>query len=147
MTINKVLTTGEIATYCDVSPRTVSKWIDNKDLKGFRLPSTADRRVFWKDFVEFCDKVGYPKPGLDMKPAEKVYVYDKEGGPTTKIDNFMYFDSDFNLGVACVKEPPKLIIVFKNTKLVRELETRGYTVVNGDECNEKDIADIIVSNC
>ena len=32
-----VLTTGEVAKICNVASRTVSKWFDSGQLKGYRL--------------------------------------------------------------------------------------------------------------
>lgn len=43
--MRNVLSTGEIARLCKVAPRTVTQWIDNGDLKGFRIPGSKDRRV------------------------------------------------------------------------------------------------------
>jgi len=33
-----VLTTGDVAKICHVAPRTVSKWFDNGQLRGYRIP-------------------------------------------------------------------------------------------------------------
>lgn len=52
----KVYTTGQIAKMLCVAPRTVSKWIDNGDLKGFKIPKTDHRRVKHEDLKEFCQK-------------------------------------------------------------------------------------------
>jgi excisionase family DNA binding protein len=40
-----VFTVGEVATLCDCSPDTVSRWIDDERLDGFRLPGSKHRRV------------------------------------------------------------------------------------------------------
>ena len=34
-----VLTTGEVAKICNVASRTVSKWFDSGQLKGYRIPA------------------------------------------------------------------------------------------------------------
>jgi len=41
----KVLTTGEVARICNVAPRTVSKWFDSGQLRGYRIPGSKDRRI------------------------------------------------------------------------------------------------------
>ena len=40
-----VLTTGEVAKICNVASRTVSKWFDSGQLKGYRIPGSKDRRI------------------------------------------------------------------------------------------------------
>lgn len=40
-----VLTTGDVAKICHVAPRTASKWFDEGQLKGYRLPGRKDRRI------------------------------------------------------------------------------------------------------
>lgn len=50
---NEPLTTGQVAELCCVAPRTVTKWIDNGVLKGFRIPMSRDRRVNVRDLLEF----------------------------------------------------------------------------------------------
>ena len=40
-----VLTTGDVAKICNVAPRTVSKWFDSGQLKGYRIPGSKDRRI------------------------------------------------------------------------------------------------------
>ena len=40
-----ILTTGEVAQICNVAPRTVSKWFDSGQLRGYRIPGSRDRRI------------------------------------------------------------------------------------------------------
>ena len=40
-----ILTTGDVARICSVAPRTVSKWFDTGQLKGYRIPGSKDRRI------------------------------------------------------------------------------------------------------
>lgn len=60
----KVFTTGQIAQLLAVAPRTVSKWIDSRLLKGFRLPGSADRRVVREELRRFLVRYGYPTDWL-----------------------------------------------------------------------------------
>lgn len=61
-----VFTTGQIAKMCKVAPRTVSGWIDNGKLTGYRMPAAntgrgkgipeggrGDRRVHRSDLIRF----------------------------------------------------------------------------------------------
>lgn len=48
-----LLSTGRIARICEVSQRTVSKWIDEGWLQGFRIPNSKHRRVPLEVFRRF----------------------------------------------------------------------------------------------
>ena len=50
---NNVLTTGDVAKICHVAPRTVSKWFDNGQLRGYRIPGSKDRRIPVSELVRF----------------------------------------------------------------------------------------------
>lgn len=56
------LTTGQIARWLRVAPRTVCKWIDRGYIRGYRLPMSLDRRVRAGDFVAFCTQHGFDVP-------------------------------------------------------------------------------------
>ena len=48
-----VLTTGQVAKICNVAPRTVSKWFDSGQLRGYRIPGSKDRRIPLGQLVRF----------------------------------------------------------------------------------------------
>lgn len=58
--IDGVYTTGQIARICKVSPRTVKNWIDSGKLKGYKLPSSGDRRVTRESLVHFMKAHEFP---------------------------------------------------------------------------------------
>ncbi len=60
-----VLTTGEVARICGVAPRTVSKWFDAGQLRGFKIPGSRDRRIPRESLVRFMRAHGIPLRGLD----------------------------------------------------------------------------------
>lgn len=60
-----VLTTGEVARLCGVAPRTVSKWFDSGQLRGFKIPGSRDRRIPRESLVRFMRVHGIPLRGLD----------------------------------------------------------------------------------
>lgn len=49
----QILTTGDVAKYCGVHFRTVTRWIRNGHLKAFSLPGRGDSRIFLGDFLHF----------------------------------------------------------------------------------------------
>ncbi len=59
-----VLTTGDVAKICNVAPRTVSKWFDNGQLKGYRIPGSKDRRIPVGELVRFMKLHNMPATGL-----------------------------------------------------------------------------------
>ena len=61
-----VLTTGDVAKICHVAPRTVSKWFDNGQLKGYRIPGSKDRRIPVSELVRFMKVHNMPTTGLSV---------------------------------------------------------------------------------
>ena len=59
-----VLTTGDVAKICHVAPRTVSKWFDNGQLKGYRIPGSKDRRIPVSELVRFMKMHNMPTTEL-----------------------------------------------------------------------------------
>ncbi len=57
---NRTLTTGEVAKICNVATRTVAKWIDSGELKGFRLPGGKNRRVMMENLIAFMKRNNIP---------------------------------------------------------------------------------------
>lgn len=55
-----VLTTGDVAKLCEVSPQTVTKWCDRGLLKSYRIPGSQARRILLTDLEAFAKKHGMP---------------------------------------------------------------------------------------
>ena len=66
-----VLTTGDVAKICNVAPRTVSKWFDSGQLKGYRIPGSKDRRIPVSELIRFMKAHNMPAPSL---PVGKIRV-------------------------------------------------------------------------
>jgi excisionase family DNA binding protein len=60
----KIFTTGQVAKFTRVAPRTVSKWFDSGKLKGYRIPGGQDRRVPRAELIRFLRDNGMPLQGL-----------------------------------------------------------------------------------
>lgn len=73
----KTLTPGEIASYCDVHQRTVSRWIASGQLKGFKLPGRGNYRVVLEDFICFLQQQKIPVPQA-LTSTTTVLVVDDE---------------------------------------------------------------------
>lgn len=72
-----VLTTGEVAKVCNVAPRTVSKWFDSGQLKGYRIPGSKDRRIPLSNLLAFMKAHGIPLDGVHSGKT-RVLVADDE---------------------------------------------------------------------
>lgn len=59
-----VLSTGQVASICKVSSRTVCTWIDSGRLKGFRVPCSKYRRVTAENLEKFLIEYGIPTDEL-----------------------------------------------------------------------------------
>lgn len=69
-----VLTTGEVARICNVAPRTVAKWIDQGQLRGYRIPGSRDRRVPREALIRFMRDYGIPLDRLSSGPVRVVLL-------------------------------------------------------------------------
>ncbi|MBU2977276.1 response regulator [Alteromonas sp. C1M14] len=75
----KTLTSGEIATYCDVNLRTVIRWLESGKLKGFKLPGRGNNRVLVDDFIAFLEQHGMPiPPQLQHEANPCILIVDDE---------------------------------------------------------------------
>ncbi|MCF7955826.1 MAG: helix-turn-helix domain-containing protein [Phycisphaerae bacterium] len=61
-----VLTTGQVAQICNVAPRTVTKWFDSGQLKGYRIPGSKDRRIPTNELVRFMKAHDIPTDELEI---------------------------------------------------------------------------------
>jgi excisionase family DNA binding protein len=66
-----VLTTGDVARICNVAPRTVSKWFDSGQLKGYRIPGSKDRRIPLSELLRFMKEHDIPASSL---PVGKIRI-------------------------------------------------------------------------
>ncbi len=72
-----VLTTGEVAKICNVAPRTVSKWFDGGQLRGYRIPGSKDRRIPLAQLIRFMRAHNIPLGDLDTGTV-RVLILDSD---------------------------------------------------------------------
>jgi len=114
-----VLTTGEVAKICNVAPRTVSKWFDNGQLKGYRIPGSKDRRIPVSELVRFMKVHDMPTTAIPMgrlrvlvvdsnKDAASAFAQDLEdkGDYDTKTAT-----TNFQTGAVVQKFAPHVLII------------------------------------
>lgn len=67
--MSRVFTIGQVAMHCKVPIRTASKWFDSKQLKGYAIPGSLDRRVPERCLIEFMEARGMPLDGLKREES------------------------------------------------------------------------------
>lgn len=73
-----VLTTGQVAKMCNVAARTVSKWFDSGQLKGYRIPGSKDRRIPRAQLIKFMKEHGIPLDGIQSGRPRVLIVDDDQ---------------------------------------------------------------------
>lgn len=114
-----ILTTGEVAKICNVAPRTVSKWFDSGQLKGYRIPGSKDRRIPMANLIRFMKQHNIPLDGLQsgktrvliVDTASEVVdvltkVLSEQAGYDVQVAN-----SGFAAGIECEKFRPHCMLL------------------------------------
>jgi len=114
-----VLTTGEVAKICNVAPRTVSKWFDSGQLKGYRIPGSKDRRIPLNQLVKFMKDHGIPLDGLNTGQT-RVLVVDDERDIVDALRKVLseqaHYDvrtalNGFEAGMECERFKPHVLLL------------------------------------
>jgi len=115
----EVLTTGEVAKICNVAPRTVSKWFDAGQLKGYRIPGSKDRRIPVAQLVRFMKDHSIPMDGLSTG-ATRLLIVDDDNAVTSALKKHLteqtsyevHIASDaFEAGVVCRHVKPHVMLL------------------------------------
>jgi len=114
-----VLTTGEVAKICNVAPRTVSKWFDSGQLKGYRIPGSKDRRIPVSELVRFMQDHGIPMDGI-TSGRTRVLIVDDDAELTGTLEDVLASQTDyevrtatasFKAGLECERFKPHVVLV------------------------------------
>jgi excisionase family DNA binding protein len=97
--MKEVLTTGEVARLCGVAPRTVSKWFDAGQLRGFKIPGSRERRIPRECLIRFMRAYGIPLRGLDGA-ATRVLIVTCEYEPADALRVALEHGFDYEVRVA-----------------------------------------------
>jgi PleD family two-component response regulator len=91
-----VLTTGDVAKICHVAPRTVSKWFDNGQLKGYRIPGSKDRRIPVNELIRFM-KV-HNMPTTEVKVGKiRVLIADSNDKTASALADILQNKADYEV--------------------------------------------------
>ena len=91
-----VLTTGDVAKICHVAPRTVSKWFDNGQLKGYRIPGSKDRRIPVSELVRFMKMHNMPTSALPVGKI-RVLIADSNDKTASALGDVLQNEADYEV--------------------------------------------------
>ena len=94
-----VLTTGDVAKICNVAPRTVSKWFDNGQLNGYRIPGSKDRRIPMEELLRFMRLHNMPTTTLEADQT-RVLVIDNDTRSAESFLSLLESKGDYHVEVA-----------------------------------------------
>ena len=119
----EVLTTGEVVRICKVAPRTVTKWFDSGQLRGYRIPGSKDRRIPLNQLVRFMRQNNMPLEAVAHFTKTRVLIVDDEAdivemlrdllGQQTAYDVHVA-GTGFEAGIAAEKIKPHVILLDMN---------------------------------
>lgn len=114
-----VLTTGDVAKICNVAPRTVSKWFDSGQLKGYRIPGSKDRRIPLNELIRFMKANNMPTEVLAAGKI-RVLVLDSDEGSGLGLQetlrsrggyDVLVARNGFEAGAAAQKFAPHVVLI------------------------------------
>jgi excisionase family DNA binding protein len=114
-----VLTTGDVAKICNVAPRTVSKWFDSGQLKGYRIPGSKDRRIPLNELIRFMKANNMPTEALAAGKL-RVLVLDSDEGSGMGLQEalrtrggyeVLVARNGFEAGAAAQKFAPHVVLI------------------------------------
>jgi excisionase family DNA binding protein len=93
-----VLTTGDVARICNVAPRTVSKWFDSGQLKGYRIPGSKDRRIPVSELIRFMKVHNMPVTALPVGKT-RVLIADSDPDTTSALADALRTKADYEVQI------------------------------------------------
>ena len=114
-----ILTTGEVAKICNVAPRTVSKWFDSGQLRGYRIPGSKDRRIPLNALIRFMKAHNIPLDGLQSGKT-RILIVDDESEIVEVLEKVLTEQanyevqtahSGFSAGIVCEKFRPHVMLL------------------------------------
>lgn len=93
-----ILTTGDVAKICNVAPRTVSKWFDSGQLKGYRIPGSKDRRIPINELIRFMKIHNIPTTALPVGKT-RVLIADSNADSASALAETLRDKADYEVEI------------------------------------------------
>ena len=114
-----VLTTGDVSRICNVAPRTVSKWFDSGQLKGYRIPGSKDRRIPVSELARFMKVHNMPTTRLPAGKIRVLIVDSSENSGSDLVESLrakadyevQTVQNNFETGVVAQKFAPHVLLI------------------------------------
>lgn len=114
-----ILTTGQVAQICKVAPRTVTKWFDSGQLKGYRIPGSKDRRIPTTELVRFMKAHDIPTDELEIGQMRILIIdtdleySEKMAAAFKELKNYQVHtaSNSFDAGLIAQKVIPHIIMI------------------------------------
>ena len=113
------MTTGQVAQICNVAPRTVTKWFDSGQLKGYRIPGSKDRRIPTSELIRFMKAHNIPTDALEAGRL-RLLIIDSDWQNAQELSNALQAKNSyqvqtaqnaFDAGLLAQKLVPHVIII------------------------------------
>ena len=114
-----IFTTGQVAQICKVAPRTVTKWFDTGQLKGYRIPGGRDRRIPAAELIRFMKTHNMPTDQLGHDKV-RILIIDSDWQMANTLAEAMRknpslavetANSGFDAGLIAQKLEPHVILI------------------------------------
>ena len=125
-----VLTTGDVAKLCNVAPRTVSKWFDSGQLRGYRIPGSKDRRIPVEELIRFMRMHNMPTSGLTTGKT-RILIVDSDRQAAHELADYLETAGEYDLravystfetGIVTQKFCPHVLVV---SLLSKDIDATG----------------------
>ena len=135
-----ILTTGEVATICNVAPRTVSKWFDSGQLRGYRIPGSKDRRIPLNALIKFMKAHNIPLDGVQTGRT-RVLIVDDESEIVDVLEKVLTEQANYEVktahsgfaaGVECEKFRPHVMLLDMHLGDIKGEDVLKLVRDNGD---------------
>jgi excisionase family DNA binding protein len=114
-----VLTTGDVARICNVAPRTVSKWFDEGQIKGYKIPGSKDRRIPISELSRFMKANNMPPVALPVGQL-RILICDNDNDASASLFKNLKAKTDYEIhivhgnfetGMAAQKFAPHILLI------------------------------------
>jgi excisionase family DNA binding protein len=143
-----VLTTGQVAQICNVAPRTVTKWFDSGQLKGYRIPGSRDRRIPTTELIRFMKAHNIPTDAIEIGKM-RILIIDSDWEAAENLADALQTkrnyevqtaQNSFDAGLIAQKLIPHVILINLMASDIDATQVCKYVRTNEDLSGTKVIA-------